>query len=122
MDTHEKLAAILNAAFGALGVIIALVIALAIAGSGILSGDPEAIRATAIISVVISGFIMLLSVPQFVAGVAFLYGKKWARIMLLVIGALQLVNIPFGTVLGAYTLWALLSTKPVSGLAPMLSQ
>lgn len=46
---------------------------------------------------------------SFVAGWGLLRREPWARILALVIGCLSLLNIPFGTALGIYTLWVLLS-------------
>lgn len=43
------------------------------------------------------------------AGVGILQRADWARIMALVVGCISLVNAPFGTALGIYTLWVLLS-------------
>ena len=34
--------------------------------------------------------------------------QPWARVMGIVVGALALIRIPFGTALGVYTLWVLL--------------
>lgn len=110
MSKHEKIAAVLNAGLGIIGVIGALIVAVTVAGGGMLSGDPEAIRITAVVAGAISGFLLLLSVPLLVGGIAFLYGKEWARMLLLIFAAVQLINIPFGTLVGAYTLWALLKT------------
>ena len=43
------------------------------------------------------------------AGVGILQRADWARIMALVVGCVSLINAPFGTALGVYTLWVLLS-------------
>jgi hypothetical protein len=44
----------------------------------------------------------------FMAGWGLLKREPWARILTLVLAFLALVNIPFGTALGVYTLWVLL--------------
>ena len=47
----------------------------------------------------------------FLAGFGLLQHDKWARVLALVIGFVSLfTNIPFGTALGIYTMWVLLST------------
>ena len=56
----------------------------------------------------IGGLIALLSVPGIIAGWGLLAGQSWARILMIVLGALDLLNFPIGTALGIYTLWALL--------------
>lgn len=45
----------------------------------------------------------------FVAGWGLLQREPWARVLLLVLAFISLINIPFGTALGVYTLWVLLS-------------
>ena len=72
-----------------------------------MSGDEEAIAITAGVGSTISGFILLLSVPGFIGGIWLLKRKAWARILVLVLGILNLFKIPLGTILGIYTLWAL---------------
>lgn len=43
------------------------------------------------------------------AGAGLLQHASWGRILALVLGFLSLLNIPFGTALGVYTIWVLLS-------------
>ncbi len=52
-------------------------------------------------------------------GVGLLTYKPWARVLLLVLGCLSLINIPFGTVLGAYTLWVLLPREAEQEMATL---
>jgi hypothetical protein len=37
--------------------------------------------------------------------------KPWARVLAIILSALHLLNIPFGTALGIYGLWVLLSNE-----------
>jgi hypothetical protein len=43
------------------------------------------------------------------AGLGLLQRQDWGRILAIVLGTISLINIPFGTALGIYTLWVLLS-------------
>jgi hypothetical protein len=43
------------------------------------------------------------------AGVGLLQRQDWARILAIVVGVISLLNIPFGTAIGIYTLWVLVS-------------
>ena len=43
------------------------------------------------------------------AGVGLLQRQDWGRILATVLGVISLINIPFGTALGIYTLWVLVS-------------
>ncbi len=42
-----------------------------------------------------------------VIGAGLLMRQQWARMLAIVFGALSLIDIPFGTALGIYTLWVL---------------
>ncbi len=43
------------------------------------------------------------------AGLGLLQRQDWGRILAIVLGVISLINIPFGTALGIYTLWVLVS-------------
>src|SRR4029077_21224156 len=43
------------------------------------------------------------------AGAGLLQRAPWARILALVVGFIALLNLPFGTALGIYTIWVLLA-------------
>jgi hypothetical protein len=54
---------------------------------------------------------IVLSAPGVIAGFGLLGYKPWARILTIVLSALHLLNLPFGTALGVYGLWVLLSRE-----------
>lgn len=54
------------------------------------------------------GLMGIVSILGIVAGVAVMNFQNWARICLLALGFLALLNLPFGTALGIYTIWVLL--------------
>ncbi len=43
------------------------------------------------------------------AGLGLLQRQDWGRILAIVLGVISLINIPFGTAIGIYTLWVLVS-------------
>jgi hypothetical protein len=57
---------------------------------------------------VVAIFILAKAAFGFMAGWGLLKREPWARILTLVLAFLALVNVPFGTALGVYTLWVLL--------------
>jgi hypothetical protein len=111
MDKHVTILGILYIALGVLGILAAIIVFLAIAGGGLISGDEEAIVITSIVGSAIALFLVVISVPGIIGGVGLLKKQSWARILVLILGILNLLNIPFGTVLGIYTLWALLKPE-----------
>ncbi len=100
---------------GIIGGLIVLVVFGGIAGLiGVASHDQDAFIAIPILGG-IGGFIFLLlvviSLPGIIAGWGLLYFRPWARILTLVLSAVHLFNIPFGTALGIYGFWVLLSNE-----------
>jgi hypothetical protein len=55
--------------------------------------------------------VLAKAVVGFYAGWGLMQRDQWARVLLLVLAFLSLINIPFGTALGVYTLWVLLPTS-----------
>ena len=91
-----------------LGMATAVVVFLAIAPWGFISGDPTATVVLGGVGTVIAGIIAGLSLPGVLAGWGLLRRRPWARTLALVIGVLSLVSVPFGTILGVITLYVLL--------------
>ncbi|MCP5101675.1 MAG: hypothetical protein GY943_39540 [Chloroflexi bacterium] len=88
--------------------VIAAFVFFLLLGVGAVSGDPEAVRILPIVGTAVSSFIVALTVPGLLAGWGLLKRKSWARLLSLIIGVLNLMNFPFGTALGVYTIWVLL--------------
>lgn len=111
MEKHVTLIAALNIGFGAMGILAAGIVFVAVAGGGLLSGDAEAIAITSIVGLAISFFLTLVSVPGIIGGLGLLMHKPWARVLVIVISIFGLFNIPLGTALAIYTLWVLLNDE-----------
>ena len=114
MEKHTKIVGALHVGFGGTGVLAALIVFIVMAISGVLgavsSGEARVVTVTFAVGGVIAFIIALVSVPQLLGGVGLLMGKSWARTLTLIVGAVNLLNIPFGTALGIYTIWALTKT------------
>jgi len=114
MEKHITLVAILNIGFGALGILIAIIIFVAVVGGGLISGNQEVIAIASIVGSAIAILIFIISMPQIIGGVGLLKRWYWARILMLIIAAMNLINIPIGTIVGGYTIWVLLQDETVS--------
>jgi hypothetical protein len=127
MKTHIQIVAALNLAAGALYLIAATVVFLVmgLAGSIVISqGETQAAGIVAVVAIAIASFLAVLGLPSVIGGCALFANKSWARPLLLVLAVLHLPNIPFGTALGIYTLWALLREEqpprlPLQNLQPI---
>ena len=117
MIGHIKILGWIHVIFGVLGIAAGLVVFTILGGiAGLvgISGDSDG-RVAAPILVLIGGFVLMilivLSVPGLIGGVGLLYFKPWARILMIVLSALHILNIPIGTILGVYGLWALVNPE-----------
>ncbi len=104
---HIRILGFLYIAFSVIGVVIAIILFAAITGGGLISGDESVIAITTIVGVAIAAVLILLSAPGIVGGIGLVKKQAWARILVLVLGFINLLNIPFGTALGIYTIWVL---------------
>ncbi len=111
MEKHIQLLGSLYIAFSIIGILIALIVFVFVVGGGLLSGEEEAIAVTSIVGTVLAFFFILFSIPGLIGGIGLLKMKPWSRMLVLVLGFLNLMNIPFGTALGIYTIWALLQDE-----------
>ena len=108
MEKHVTLVAVINIAFGFLGIFIGLILFVVLVGAGIISHDPHAMTVTSIVGVAMACFLILTSIPEIIGGFGLLKRKPWARVLVLVIAVLDLMLIPIGTLIGIYELWVLL--------------
>ena len=115
MHQHIKLLAILNIIYGSIGVLMGLLVFVIFGGlAGFITsveGGPEAEVAAPVLGLVgifIFGLLAVVSAPAIVAGFGLLAFRNWARILTIVLSALHLLSVPFGTALGIYGLWVLL--------------
>ena len=90
-----------------IGVLIGIGLFLFFSGLSILPDDITGSAILGIIGLVIGNLIIWTSIPGIIGGIGLLKRKNWARILVLVLGFLNLIDIPVGTALGIYTLWVL---------------
>jgi hypothetical protein len=114
VDTHVKVLAVLYIIFGALGTLagLGLMALLSFIGVAGAASDPDAWMALPVLGITgaaLGAFLLMLSLPGVIAGFGLLKYRPWARILTIVLSALNLMNFPFGTALGIYGLWVMLS-------------
>ena len=109
MRTNIKVLGWLYIVLGALGLLAAITVLTVLLGTGVISGEREAMTVLFIVGVVVFGFVTILSAPNIVVGIGLLNFKPWARVLGLILGFLNLPAFPLGTVLGIYTFVSLLN-------------
>jgi len=111
VNSHIDVLGWLYIIFGALGMVIGMAIFLFFGGLAFLPDDITGTTALLIVGWVIGGFLVVTSIPEIIGGVGLLKRKSWARILVIILGFLNLIDIPLGTILGIYTLWVLLKEE-----------
>ncbi|HWQ56940.1 MAG TPA: hypothetical protein VN442_24845 [Bryobacteraceae bacterium] len=117
MATHVKVLGIIHIVLGALGIVgaVALLgIFGGLAGLAGASGDEGARVAVPLLGGLgglLFMFVLILSVPGLIVGIGLLSFRPWARILAIILSAIHLLNIPVGTAIGVYGLWALLNRE-----------
>jgi hypothetical protein len=61
-----------------------------------------------VVGTAVGTLLILLGLPGLIAGYGLLTTRPWARMLALVVAILNLVNMPVGTIIGAYAIWVLL--------------
>ena len=118
MHTHVRLLGILHIIFGGLGLLTAIFLMALFGGiTGIIglnaSGDDARIAIPLIggIGALVVGSRQCCPLPSIIAGIGLLSYRPWARILTLVLSVFLLIHLPFGTALGFYGFWVLLSAE-----------
>jgi len=107
METHVKLLGTFYIIIGVLGLVAAAILFTILVGAGLISGDGEALAVTTIVGASLGGLLGLISLPGIICGIGLLQRRYWARVLVLVLGCINLFNFPLGTALGIYTFWVL---------------
>lgn len=110
MATHVRVIAVLfvlGGIIGMLGAVFSSVILGTLAGLvGASQGDGAPVGAAilGLTGIALSAILFLLSVPSLVAGYGLWNLRPWARILAIILAAISLIKVPFGTIFGIYAL------------------
>lgn len=107
MEKHITVVAALQIGFSILGIIIGSVIFIVLTSIGVFVEDETAFLVLSIVGTFLGFFLLILSIPGIIGGVGLLKHKNWARILVIILSVLDLINFPIGTAIGVYSIWAL---------------
>ncbi len=113
MEKHINIIASLRIGFSILGILLGSLFFIILYLIGDFVDDHEAELVLTIIANVVMILIIVLSIPGIIAGIGLFKRKEWARILTLILSVLDLLNIPIGTAIGAYSIWALVQPETV---------
>ena len=112
MALHLRALAIALIAMGIGGGLFSLIWMIANGGpSGLVNAfdDLSSVIGPMVVGIVFLN--ILLAAPMVMTGMGLLRAQGWARTMGMVVCALAIINIPFGSMLGGYGLWVLTSLE-----------
>jgi len=110
MRQHVTVVGALHIGLSALGIVTAIAIMVILGLVGALAYDqglPMPATLLGIVGASVAAFLALLSLPGLVGGIGLLRFRRWAKILVLIVAAFNLLNFPVGTVIGGYSLWVL---------------
>ena len=118
MQTHVKVLGVVYLFVGGCMLLAAVFLFFTLGGvAGLVGATAE--PQDAAIAIPILGFagtalaacLTVFALPSLITGYGLLYFKPWARVVGIVLSAFSLINIPIGTIIGAYGLWVLLNQE-----------
>lgn len=115
-EKHVMLLGVFYIVYHSIGFALGLGIIVLTTALGSITGDPQATAIVATVGGIAGAMLMVIAIPGIVCGVGLVRGQSWARILTLIIGALDLLDIPVGTALGVYTFWVLMRDEAVEYL------
>jgi uncharacterized membrane protein HdeD (DUF308 family) len=71
-----------------------------------------------VIAISLGSFLIVLGIVKIVSGLGLQARREWARILTMVLAFLSLINVPFGTALGIYSIIYLMKPEMVELFKP----
>ena len=113
MEKHLTAVAALHVGLSILGGLLGIFVFAVLTGIGAITQEKEAFLILSTIGTGVGVLLIVLSVPGIIGGIGLFKRKEWARILVLIISAIDLLNIPFGTALGIYSIWVLVQQDTI---------
>lgn len=114
MEKHLTLVAVFHIVYHSIALVIGIGVFAFLSTIGCLTRDPVAMRILSTIGAIVGTLLVVVGIPGIVAGIGLLRRKSWARILAIVVGALDILDVPLGTALGIYTFWVLLDDDAIA--------
>ena len=114
MRQHVTLVGALHVGFGILGVVGAMAIYFGFLFLfDYLEDDPTIQRVFSIMGNSIALIVFFISGLGIIGGIGLFAYRSWARILVMVVSALNCLNVPVGTAKGVYSIWVLMQPEAI---------
>lgn len=108
IQVHIPVVAWLLITLNSIVLLVAVSLFLLFTSAAGLVRDPEVRPILPLVATILSTVMGALTVPDFIAAFGLLARQRWARILGIVVGFLNLPGFPLGTLVGGYTIYVLL--------------
>ena len=122
MQKHVTVVAALQVGFSLFGIIAAFIVFIVLREVTHFAEDQEAMYVLWAVGTYVPLFLILLSIPGLIGGIGLFKYKSWARILVLIVSALDLLSIPVGTIIGVYSIWVLVQDDTAKLFNPASSE
>ena len=114
MKQHVSLVGALHVGFGILGLLGALAVYLSFHFVfGYVEDVEIAEELISFLGNTLSLIIVFFSALGIIGGIGLFTYKSWARILVMIVSALNCLNIPVGTAKGVYSIWVLMQPETI---------
>ncbi|HER08981.1 MAG TPA: hypothetical protein ENO20_08740 [Bacteroides sp.] len=122
MKQHVSFVGALHVGFGVLGLLGALAIYLLLRFAiGYVEYDPVASQLIPFVGNFITLVIIFFSSLGIIGGIGLFSYRSWARILVLIVSAINCLNVPVGTAKGVYSIWVLMQKETIDLFEPLES-
>jgi len=125
MESHKKVLGILFVVFASFQLLVMLFLGMflsTIFAFAISQAEPKDVPILQMVMNIVRYIpalvIIFLSLPALIAGIGLLAKQKWAMILSLIVGCLNIFSFPVGTALGIFTIWVYAEEHRLSKVSP----
>lgn len=114
LEQHVPILGWIHIISSAIFLVLGLFLFLLLGGIGLFAGragDPDAPFVLVMIGLFVGGLMVVMALPGILAGWGLLKRKNWGRVLALIVGIINIFNVPIGTAIGVYTLYVLLQPE-----------
>jgi hypothetical protein len=114
MKQHVSLVGALHVGFGILGLLGALAVYLSFHFAyEFIEEEPLVENIISFLGNTLSLIIVFISTLGIIGGIGLFSYKPWARILVMIVSAINCLNIPVGTAKGIYSIWVLMQPETI---------
>jgi len=119
MKQHVSFVGALHVGFGILGLLGAVAIYLSfIFVFDFVEQEPVAQKVLSFVGNTLSLIILFFSSLGVIGGIGLFSYKPWARILVMIVSAINCLNVPVGTAKGVYSIWVLMQPETIDLFEP----